>query len=421
MKERESEVVRVIVVRVPAADLEVDRFRRLPGIEVFSHRRCLDRNFHAELVPCLEEHRREGAVSVLEDGMDRGLEADGQRQARRPQSLDGPFAAPVRAAAAGIVAEDPRREKPCRRQSEAPDGSPDQLLRLHDSGQGAAQVRMGPRRARAIEDGEVRVLDGDLGEPAAKAGIAQDVIHVLRQKVLGQLDLPGLQARRDGLGGESGVELDAVQVDDRAPPVARVSLEKHAIRPLKGHAKRAGAEDPFVLGRAGRRGGDDGRPRFGQESREDRERLEKLERQLILRAGLDPGDVGRHALEVLGNSANRAEGGRKSVPGEPNRTLERCLGGRPRQSCSVGELDSLPQEKPNRLAAVLCRPLVTKQGDQMSLRVGRHERLEHVCEDLLLLVRLVSCPARWRRWGSPRPPRASRRAGRRSRPPSPWA
>src|SRR6266542_3088921 len=171
----------------------------------------------------------------------------------------------------------------------------------------------------------------------------------------------------------------------RALPVAGISFENHAIRALERYPKRAGAENPFLLRRVGRRSGNNGCPRVGQESREDRERLEKLEGHLALGASLNPSDLRRRSLEVLGNSANRAEGGGESFPGEPDRSLQRGFDGWRREGGPVGELNSPAQAQANSLAAVLGRPPLAEQRDQVPLRIGRYERLEDVRQDLVVL------------------------------------
>ena len=81
------------------------------------------------------------------------------------------------------------------------------------------------------------------------------------------------------------------------------------------------------------------------------------------------------------------------------------------QRSAVGEHDPRPQVQAHRPGLVLEGPAVAEERREVALRVGRHERLEDVGQDLVLLGGDVGRPARSPRRGWPWPRRACRPLG----------
>ena len=112
--------------------------------------------------------------------------------------------------------------------------------------------------------------------------------------------------------------------------MVRVALEDESVRRSTRRDERPRADRGFAVSFAGH-DLDDGRQDVRQESREDRERLDELELQPVLRDRPDPRHGGRRAFPVLRCAADRRERGRHPLGPYPDRPLEGRLHGRGRQ------------------------------------------------------------------------------------------
>ena len=157
---------------------------------------------------------------------------------------------------------------------------------------------------------------------------------------------------------------------------------------MGGDDVRTRSEDPLFPAVARRREGD-GRPTIRQKCRINRKRLAEPDLDLRFRSGGDPGDRIRLSVQEFLDSRDRREGRGHRLARKADRSLERALHGGRRQTGPVGEDGPGAKMQAERSPGVLQRPLFPEQRNEGSLRVGRHEGLEDVRDDLVLLGRLV--------------------------------
>ncbi|HEY6049934.1 MAG TPA: hypothetical protein VIZ58_01720 [Thermoanaerobaculia bacterium] len=80
VKEGEREVVRIVVVRDPAAEPEIKFLRVVPGLDELGHRLRGHLDLDAEFRPGLEERAGQAGVLVLQDRVHGRLELLRQRE-----------------------------------------------------------------------------------------------------------------------------------------------------------------------------------------------------------------------------------------------------------------------------------------------------------------------------------------------------
>ena len=320
--------------------------------------------------------------------MDGRLEADRKVESGGPNHLRGLLVRDVRLPAPGIVPEDSGRQHPRRGQREAAEGAPHEVPDANCLGERLPQRRVRSRGTRRVEEDEVRVLLRVFDKARPEPRLAEKRFAILRQQIAREVDASGAELGRDRRGGERGPELDPIEVRS-VFAIPLVAFENDPVRLVDHQTEGPGSQHGSGASVRGGGGQGDGRPPVGQERRVERQRLDESDHDLVVLGGRDARDFRRAAVEILRHPRDRGERGRHEVAGQPDRALERSLRGRRGQRCSVRKLDAAPEAQPNRLSVVLERPALGERGHEVALRVGRHERLDDVRDDLALLRRLV--------------------------------
>src|SRR6185295_7026591 len=114
--------------------------------------------------------------------MDRGSEANRRVNARLAQLLDCLLARDDVPSFAGVMTEHAGWNQAHRWLRKTPQRLPDQIMRSHYAAKRLANQEIAADRAiRGVEHYKVGVLSRRLGEPAAEARIAQELLKLLRR------------------------------------------------------------------------------------------------------------------------------------------------------------------------------------------------------------------------------------------------
>ena len=345
VEEREREVVGIVVVGDPAAEHDVDALVGVPRLEELGHRLRRDLDLDAEVPPDAEEGLRQRGVLVEQDRVDADAQPDRERAVRRERIISTAFSrGKVRLPAPGVVAEDPGRDQARGGQGEAPERSPDEVLRPNGAGERGPESHVRSRGAAGVEEGEVRVLLGRLDEAGAKARLAEDRLEILGQEVARDVELarragrPRSRRPRARPGTRSGPRAPAPSRSGGCARGrrARACAARPGTVPFRTavhRSTRAPRRWPFA-DRSGGTGRSAADPRGGSRS-PDRTARKCLRPPRLFR---------RRTPRRRGWRRRRPA----SVPEEPNRALERGLDGRRGQRSAVGEDDPRPQVEPDR-------------------------------------------------------------------------
>src|ERR1019366_3622821 len=166
---------------------------------------------------------------------------------------------------------------------------PHEVLAARHAGERAPEGDVPAEDALRVEEREVRAFLRRFDETRAEARLPEDRVEVLRGEIARELDLSGAQPRADRRRAHTGPELDRVEAR-RLLPVGWVALEDDAVRRPARHDERARADRRLAVSLAGH-DPDDRRQDVRKESGEDRERLDELELQPLVRDGPDAGDI----------------------------------------------------------------------------------------------------------------------------------
>ena len=238
VKERECEVVGVVVVGDPAAEQEVDvsfwcQDSRNSGMVFVTA---------STSTPSSAQIRKSGpsAPHTGSAGSDeRKLAVARAVVAPADRIISIAFSSrKVRLPPSWIVPEDPRRQQACGRQGEPAERSPDEILSAHGARECAPENGVRSGGASGVEQDEVGVLLGGLDETGAESGLSQNGFEVLREKVSRQIELSGPEAFRDLRRRERKPKLDPVE-PRWLPPVAGIALENDPIGHLEDSLERA--------------------------------------------------------------------------------------------------------------------------------------------------------------------------------------
>ena len=128
--------------------------------------------------------------------MDRCVKADGQVHACLTQQLERLFARELLPSLPWVVPEQPRRNQAGSRLRKAAEGSPNEIVRPHNSGECTPnqQVLSHGSCARVKHD-EISVFAWSLDQSAAEAWLPQQLFQMLRRQVAGQVKVARQQAR----------------------------------------------------------------------------------------------------------------------------------------------------------------------------------------------------------------------------------
>ena len=203
-----------------------------------------------------------------------------------------------------------------------------------------------PRALFELKSAKYVPFFGVSTRPARKRGSRRIASRSCGERSRASSISPARRPDSDRRRAHSGPELDPVEARGLLPVVG-VALEDEAVRRSARHDERARADRGLAASFAGH-DLDDRRQDVRQESGEDRERLDELELQPVVRDRPDPGDVRGLALPVLRGAADRRECGRHPLDPDADRPLERGLHGRGRQRGAVREADPLPEAQDGR-------------------------------------------------------------------------
>ena len=324
--------------------------------------------------------------------MDGGAQADGRREARRADHLDGLLAREVALPPPRVVSEDARRNQAGRRQREAAERAPDEVLGADDAGERASEGRIRAAGARRVEDDEVGVLLGRLDEAGrgsgARAGAPRGPGAGGRGP--GRVARTGSPRRSRRPAGRRGTRSRSSRagVPSSAAGCARgrrgpgvCSTIRNGPGADRGRRSRAA---PTARSRwpSSRRSGATGRSGAGREAGS---RSRRSERAVI------PGDVRRVSLRgtpARPRIATKAAGIDRRA--RADRALERRLDGSRRSGASRPRRRRRGRRWSRTVrASVLERPAFAEVRREVPLGVRRDQGLEDVGQDLVLLGGLV--------------------------------
>src|SRR5437867_8672027 len=173
----------------------------------------LERHLHADLHPGGDERLQQRAVAVPTCRRDDGTECDGTRPARRGENLERLLAAQDASPPSRIVTQQAGRNETGRRLCESSQPLPDEIAGPHDSGKDTPEGPVPYRRPReSVEEQEERVLPRDLDHPSSKPGVPEDLLEIIRRKLVAQVDLSGPQPGGERRAAQPGPELQGVDV-----------------------------------------------------------------------------------------------------------------------------------------------------------------------------------------------------------------
>ena len=248
--------------------------------------------------PTSAQRRRSACVSAAywfcRIGWTAARRRTGPVQPAGADHLERLLAREVRLAAAGVVAEDPRRDDARGGQREAPEGAPDEVLRARD-------VPRAPSAAPAFDPAGLAVWKtakyvfflGVSTSPPRRRGSRRIASRSCGSRSRATSSSPDRRPSAICGGRQGGAELDPVERRAGRLPVARVALEDDRARRVRGERKGpVPSGGPAPAPARGDRG-----PPVGQQRREDRERVGRAGfGARRLGDGLDPGD--RRGLPV---------------------------------------------------------------------------------------------------------------------------
>ena len=314
MQDVVREVVRVVVIRIPAAEQHVD----IRGVAVTSeesrHIAVDDFAGDAQTLPGRFDGVEQGAVFAEENRVDQ--EAQGQKP-KRPRRVPAFARLPAARSPFRIVAEHARRDQRGGRLCKTPQGAPHQIEIVEGRGQGSPQGGIAGIRAGGTEQREVDVFAGAFDQTRAETRLKQQGFEIGRQQVAAEIDTAPPQTHGDLFRRHTGLELDGVEPGRGSAPIGRHPLQPHPSTFEGGDAEGSAADQFFaalaIRPQANHRGAG-----IGQEHGEKRQRVVEPENQPMGSHGFDtrnletaPGQV------VLEANQHPEKAGRQAARREP--------------------------------------------------------------------------------------------------------
>ena len=179
----------------------------LEGVQERGHVGRLDRDLDPQLRPGRAKSGEQGAVAVLQHGVDRGPQLDLRPDAGRRERLACLLGGHRVAAPSRVVAQEAGRDQAHGRSGEAPERPPHEIARPHDARERPAHGRVAHGGAAlAVEQDEIAVARRGLDQAVTEARVAEDSLEVLGHEVAGEIDLARTEApgHRRGRRGRRG-------------------------------------------------------------------------------------------------------------------------------------------------------------------------------------------------------------------------